>query len=238
MIPEGVSVTLVEPHYPVNLGHTARLMKNFGIKRLVLVNPRVDISAAAVYASHAVDVLDSAEITTFHKVREENELLVATTAIRATRKSNVIRRTVRPESVRELLEKSSSSSLVFGRDTTGLTNEEISVCDVTVTIDTPSPYRSLNLGHAVAIMLYVITRAQGRKGPSQSRKARQVFADNFYELAVASRLQPHKVRNLREAGKRMAAMSSLSDRQLQTLSGIFKKATLRINELQDLDSKT
>jgi hypothetical protein len=87
-------------------------------------------------------------------------------------------------------------------------------------------------------MLYVITRVQGRKGPLQSRKARQVFADNFYELAVASRLQPHKVRNLRETGKRMAVMSSLSDRQLQMLSGVFKKATLRISKLQDLDSKT
>jgi TrmH family RNA methyltransferase len=238
MIPEGVSVTLVEPHYPVNLGHTARLMKNFGIRRLILVNPRVNISAAAVYASHAADILDSAEIATFQKVREENELLVATTAVRAARKSNVIRRTVRPESVRELLEMSNSSSLVFGRDTTGLTNEEIGMCDVTVTIDTFSPYRSLNLGHAVAIMLYIITRARGRRGPSQSRRARQVFADNFYELAVASRLQPHKVRNLREAGKRMAATSSLSDRQLQMLSGVFKKATLRISELQGLDSKT
>jgi len=238
MVPEGVSVTLVEPHYPVNLGHTARLMKNFEIRKLYLVNPQVDISAAAVYASHAADVLDDAEVVSLKKVRQENELLVATTAVRATKKSNVIRRTVRPEGVRELLETSARSSLVFGRDTTGLTNEEIQMCDVTTTIDTSRSYRALNLGHAVAIMLYVVSRGRARRGPEQSRKARRVFADRFYDLAVASRLQPHKVRNLREAGKRIAATSSLTDRQLQMLSGVFKKATLRIDELQALDSKT
>ncbi len=238
MIPECVSVTLVEPHYPVNLGHVARLLKNFGVKKLYLVNPQVDISAAAVYASHATDVLDKAEVTTLREVRERNELLVATTAVRASRKSNVIRRMVRPEGVRELLDYSKSSSLVFGRDTTGLTNEEIGMCDVTTTIDTSPAYRALNVGHAVAILLYTVNRARRRNDHLQSRRARQVFADSFYELALASRLQPHKLRNLREAGKRMAATSSLTDKQLQMLSGVFGKATLRISELQGLESKT
>jgi len=238
MVPEGVSVTLVEPHYPVNLGHTARLMMNFGVKKLYLVNPLVDISAAAVYASHAASVLDDAETISLRKLREVNELLVATTAVRATKKSNVIRRVVRPEGVRKLLEASSTSSLVFGRDTTGLTNEEIRMCDVTTTIDTSPSYRALNLGNAVAIMLYVVSRRRTRRGSLQSRIARKVFADRFYELAVASRLQPHKVRNLREGGKRIAAASGLSDKQLQMLSGVFRKATLRIGELQGPDSKT
>lgn len=238
MVPKGVSVTLVEPLYPVNLGHTARLLKNFGVEKLYLVSPHVDMSVAAVYASHAASVLDSAQVTSLRKVREENNLLVATTAVRATKKSNVIRQVIRPEEVRELLEVSRSSSLVFGRDTTGLTNEEIAMCDVTTTIDTSSSYRALNLGHAVAIILYVVSRRHGRRGLPQSQRAREIFADRLYDLAVASMLQQHKVRNLREAGKRIAATSSLSDKQLQMMSGVFEKATRRIGELQSLDSKT
>jgi tRNA/rRNA methyltransferase len=238
MIPKGVSVTLVEPHYPVNLGHTARLMKNFGVEKLYLVNPMVDVSAASIYASHAADLLDSATVVPFTAVREENELLIATTAVRATRKSNVVRRMIRPESVRELLDSGRTTSLVFGRDTTGLTNEEIRMCDVTTTIDTSSSYRALNLGHAVAIMLYLVSRRSDRKFPYQSRRARLVFSESFYELAIASRLQPHKVRNLSEVGKRIAATSGLSDKQLQLLTGVFRKATLRIGELQDPVSKT
>ncbi len=238
MIPDGVSVTLVEPQYPVNLGHVARLVRNFGVTKLYLVNPKVDVSVAAVYASHAADVLDEAVVTTFDRVRAENELLVATTAVRATRKSNVIRRVVKPEGVRELLEAARTSSLVFGRDSTGLNNGEIAACDVTATIDASPTYRTLNLAHAVAIVLYVASRGGAKSGPAHSRSARQVFSESFYDLAVASKLQPHKVRNLREAGKRMAATSNLSDRQLQMLSGVFRKAAQRIDELQGRDSKT
>jgi tRNA C32,U32 (ribose-2'-O)-methylase TrmJ len=112
------------------------------------------------------------------------------------------------------------------------------MCDVTTTIDTSPSYRALNLGNAVAIMLYVVSKGRTRRGPLQSRMARKIFADGFYELAAASRMQPHKVRNLREEGKRIAAASGLSDRQLQMLSGVFRKATLRIGELQGLNSKT
>src|SRR5215471_6338451 len=87
MIPSGVSVTLVEPRGPVNVGHVARLSQNFGIRKLYLVTPKVDMSVAAVYASHASSVLDEAIVTTFKQVREEHELLVATTAVKARRKS-------------------------------------------------------------------------------------------------------------------------------------------------------
>ncbi len=238
LIPEGVSVTLVEPMYPVNVGHVARLLKNFGVKKLYLVKPKVDISVAAIYASHASDVLDRAIVGTFDQVRRENELLVATTAVRASKKSNVTRRTVGPDRLGQLLSSSRTSSLVFGRDTTGLTNEEIGVCDVTATIDTRSAYRALNVGHAVAIVLYLASRGTARGSRVQSRESREVFANSFYELAVASRVQSHKTKNLFEAGKRMATTSGLTDRQLNLMSGVFRKALETMGSLQDLDSKT
>ena len=236
LIPDGASVTLVEPNYPVNVGHAARLVKNFGVKKLYLVKPRVDISVAAVYASHASDVLDRAIVTTFEKVRKENELLVATTAVRASKKSNVIRRTVSPDRLHALLSSSRTSSLVFGRDTTGLTNEEIRICDVTTTIDTTPAYRALNIGHAVAIVLYLASRGEGR-GRVQSRKAREVFAESLYELAAASKMPPHRMKNLFEAGKRIATTSNLTDTQLNFMTGVFRKALSALDS-HDLDSKT
>lgn len=238
MIPDGVSVTLVEPRYPVNVGHLARLLKNFGVKKLYLVKPTVDISVAAVYASHASDVLDRAIITTFDRVRKENELLVATTSVRASKKSNVIRRTVGPNRPHALLSSSRTSSIVFGRDTTGLTNGEIRMCDVTTTIDIPSSYKALNMGHAAAILFYLASRGSGERSRVQSRKAREVFAKSFYELAIASRFPPHRAKSLFEAGKRMATTSSLTDRQLQLMAGVFRRALSTMDSLQDLDSKT
>ena len=237
MIPDGASVTLVEPSYPVNVGHTARLVKNFGVKKLYLVRPKVDISVAAIYASHASDVLDRSIVTTFEKIRKENELLVATTAVRASKKSNVIRRTVDPDRLHALLSSSRTSSLVFGRDTTGLTNEEIMMCDTTTTIDTTPAYRALNLGHAVAIVLYLASRAEGGRVRVQSRKVREVFAESIYELAIASKMPPHRTKNLFEVGKRVATTSNLTDAQLNLMTGVFRKALSALDS-HDLDSKT
>ena len=224
MLPRGVSVTLVEPKGPVNVGHVARLVENFGVEKLYLVQPRVDLSVAAVYASHASAVLDRAVVTTFDGVRKENELLIATTAIRASRNSNVVRRTVGPGRLHDILASAKTASIVFGRDSTGLTNREIGMCDVTTTIDTSPAYRSLNIGHAAAIVLYLASRGARGKKAGQGRMAREVFAEGFYELAVASGLPKHKTRSLFEAAKRAASGSELTDVQLNMFSGVFRKA--------------
>lgn len=238
MLPRGVSVTLVEPKGPVNVGHVARLAQNFGVEKLYLVDPKADLSVAAMYASHASHVLDRAIITTFDEVRRNHELLVATTAVRATKKSNVIRRMVKLEKLHDVIGASATSSLVFGRDTTGLTNEEIGECDVTVTIDTGQKYRSLNIGHAAAIALYVASRGPTRRKGNQGRTAREVFARSFYELAATSRIPAHKTRNLLESARRVAAASNLSDAQLNMMSGVFGKAVAAMNSDQDRGSKT
>jgi tRNA/rRNA methyltransferase len=238
VIPKGFSVTLVEPQYPVNLGHTARLVKNFGVDRLYLVRPKVDMSVAMIYASHAADVLENAKVVTLSQLRRKNELLIATTAVGARRRSNVIRRSVKPEDVARHVRSARSASLVFGRDTTGLTNEEIKLCDITTVVDTGSRYRTLNISHAAAILLYVISRGDAKVLRSPSRVARELFAENLHALAVASRMPTHKVKNMLEIGKRMAAISRMGDEQLVLLSSVFRKATGTIHELQGLVSKT
>jgi len=213
-------------------------VRNFGVEKLYLVEPAADISVAAVYASHASAVLDDAVVTTFERVREENELLVATTAVKAAKKTNVIRRTVRPDRLNDILSSAKTSSLVFGRDTTGLTNKEIGMCDVTTTIDTVPGYKALNVGHAAAIILYMASRKGDRHRRKQGRQAREVFAKSFYELAKASRVPPHKIRNLFDVGKRVAATSSMTDAQLNLLTGVFRKAVATMDTAQERGSKT
>jgi tRNA/rRNA methyltransferase len=238
MLPHGVSVTMVEPRGPVNVGHMARLVQNFGVEKLYLVKPKADLSVAAMYASHASEVIDRAVVTTLARVRDENDLLVATTAVRAVKKSNIIRRMVSPQSLHDLLASSQKSSLVFGRDTTGLTNDEIRLCDVTTTLDTAPAYRAMNVGHAAAVLLYVASCRGTRPGRMQGRKAREVFAKSLADLGEASRGSGAKTKNLFDVGKRIAASSTMTDKQLNLLTGVFRKATATIEELQDGDSKT
>jgi tRNA/rRNA methyltransferase len=153
-----LSVALVEPKYEVNLGHVARVMANFGFHDLLLVKPEVDLGKARMFASHAVSVLDDAEICSFDDLRRF-DYLVGTTAIFDVSPSNVLRSTVPPSFMAEELSRFSGSvCLVFGRDTTGLTNEELESMDMIVSIYSAPTYPTLNISHAAAILLYELSK--------------------------------------------------------------------------------
>jgi TrmH family RNA methyltransferase len=219
-------VTLVGPEYPINIGYTARLMKNFGIPKLFLVEPKADLRIASIYASHGGDLVLNAERVGFEEVRRRHELLVATTAIKATRKGNITRTTMRPEEAVHHISASRSVSLVFGRDTTGLKNEEIAKCDIVTSLETGTSYRTLNLSHAASIIFYLISgTASSKKPPSQSRVTREMLAIYGYELASVLGLQDHRAKNVKEIIQRIALKSEMNDREITSLLSILRKAS-------------
>ena len=221
-----LSVTLIGPEYPINIGYTARLMKNFGIPKLFLVDPKVDLRIASIYASHGGDLVLNAERVGFEEVRRRHELLVATTAIRATKKGNIIRTIMKPEEAVGHIAASRSASLVFGRDTTGLRNEEIERCDIVTSLETGTIYRTLNLSHAASILFYLISRTPTSQWPlSQSRGAREALASYGYELAATLGLQEHRAKNLKGIIQRIALKSELNDREITSLLSLMRKAT-------------
>ena len=240
---ERLSVALVGPEYPVNVGYTARLIKNFGIKKLYLVEPRFDRRVASVYAAHGASIVDEAETIDFDGLRRRHDLLVATTAITATRRTNVNRLSINPEEVAGYVSSSKSAALVFGRDTTGLKNEELAMCDLVTTVYTGTSYRTLNVSHSIAILLYLFSKSpaarRGRSGRASSssspplRPKRDMFATYAYELAVASGLQDHRAERLRKLAKRMSLRSQLDNKELGLLVSLMRKATSTIARERD-----
>jgi len=233
-----LSVTVVGAEYPVNLGYTARLMKNFGVEKLFLVAPRCDMRAASVYASHGSDVLQHAEVVTLAKVRKTHDLLLATTAIKARRGANVSRATVRPEDAVARMMAAESASMVFGRDTTGLTNEELAHCDLVTTVDTGTDYRTLNVSHSVAILLYLTSRARaGEKAPKAlagsqaSRERRETFSRYAYQLAIASGMQEDRAKRMVKVARKVALKSDVSSKELGFLVAVMRKAELAIKRV-------
>ena len=172
-----LSITLVEPEYPVNVGYVARLAKNFGVRRIFFVNPKVDLSAASIYAAHGADVLDRAETIGFRDLRRIHDLLVATTAIRARRKGNLVRKVMRPERAASYLRSAKSSSLVLGREATGLRNDEIRFCDVVTSVDTGTEYPTMNVSHSLAILLYLASRRDPTRVRLLSKSASTTLAN-------------------------------------------------------------
>jgi len=234
-----LSVTLVGAEYPVNLGYTARLMKNFGVEKLYLVGAKCDMKAASVYASHGSDILEHAEAVTLGRVRRTHDVLLATTAIRARRGANVNRTTVRPEEAVARLMVAGSASIVFGRDTTGLTNEELAMCDLVTTVDTRTDYKTLNVSHSAAILLYMASTAHAAENARQtpaasraSRERREAFSRYAYQLAIASGMQKHRAERMVQVARRVALKSDVSSRELGLLVSLMRKAEFAIKRAE------
>lgn len=155
-------IVLVRPHFPGNLGATARIMRNFGLDQLVLLNPiadRTHIEARAM-ATKGISILEQARIVT-----EWEDALQGCGLVFAT-SSNVwgLTRSTsygRPdEQLRKIAIASQSSpcALVFGPEPHGLSTEEIHRCHGIIRILADPEYPALNLAQTVAICVYELHR--------------------------------------------------------------------------------
>jgi tRNA/rRNA methyltransferase len=229
------SVVLVEPRYGGNVGSVARVMKNFGFKELVLINPPELEKEARAMAMHGRDVLENAGVLDgFGKLKEEFDFLVATTAIIATDK-NPMRTPVFPEDLRNSLEIDGRVGLVFGREDYGLCNEEIELCDLIVSIPASGEYPTLNLSHSVAILLYEISKQghERKRGGLKKFKGvnlteKRVLLEKFDALvdSVHSREQDAKL--AKKTFRQLIGRAFISGRESFTLIGLFRKALRKI----------
>ncbi len=152
---ENISVILNEPHYPENIGSVARAIKNMGISRLVLVNPReCELARVLKMATHnAEDIVTEMEVyPRLDDALEPFQYVVGATARMGSHRQSV--RSPR-QLARELAEisRKNSVALLFGTESSGLANEHLRHCDALVTIPTAG-FSSINLAQSVMIMAY------------------------------------------------------------------------------------
>jgi len=159
-----ITIILIEPEHPGNVGAVCRLMKNFGLDKLVLIDPKCDhrSSEAIARSKHAKDILDNAIVEKVEQLKNF-DYLVATTAQLGS-DYNIPRSPLTPEQLAgKMKDIKGNIAIVFGREGTGLTNEEIKLCDFTVTIPSSTEYPALNLSHSVGIILYEIFKVNEDK---------------------------------------------------------------------------
>ena len=155
-----IKIVLVNTSHPGNIGATARAMKNMGLSRLALVNPVEFPSGVAVgRAASALDVLEQAEVVnTLGEAIADCALVIGSSA----RSRSLPWPMLTPEqSAAKLIKESQSAkvALVFGREDSGLNNEELQLCHFHVQIPASPEYSSLNLAAAVMVLCYEIRRA-------------------------------------------------------------------------------
>ena len=157
LIAEGPAIILVHPQLGENIGMVARAMANFGLAELRLVNPRDGWPSekAVSAASKADHVIEAAKVyASLEEAVADLEFVYATTARDRYGYKEVRSPVVAADDLRGRFRAGEKTGILFGRERTGLTNEEIALADELVTFPVNPAFASLNLAQAVLLMSY------------------------------------------------------------------------------------
>ncbi|TAL62752.1 MAG: RNA methyltransferase [Legionella sp.] len=181
-----VRIVLVATSHPGNIGSTARAMKTMGLESLYLVTPKsFPDPKANELAAGADDVLEQAVVVpTLDDALVGCQIILATSA----RPRGLSLPGLIPASAAELVHNKSDDTqiaIVFGREHSGLTNEELLKCHYHVNIPSNPEYSSLNLAQAVQIIAYELRmKIEKPKAEVALRMDKEATADEieqFYE---------------------------------------------------------
>jgi tRNA/rRNA methyltransferase len=225
-----ISVVLIESETSGNVGSIARAMKNFGLKKLVLVNPKCDHlnMDATSRAKHAKAILTKAVVLKKFSQLKRFDLTIATTAAIGT-DYNVARLPITPEKLADNIKGKGNIALILGREGTGLRNTEIMQCDFVVSIPASVKYRALNISHAAVIIFYELFKKSkakkiGHNFVLASSSEKDVIM-NIIE-SILKRMPFHfdsQRVTQKKIWKRLIGKAMLSRRESFAVIGFFKK---------------
>ena len=176
-------IVLVEPQFPFNVGMTARAMGNFAFTRLALVRPACDWSGkeAVQFSMKGKKILENSRVLqSLDELKAEGLFCIGTTRQGGRYRS----RRLLPWELKDVLAGKPDTALVFGNESRGLTTPELRAMDGLATLPTVRGEEgSVNLGMAVALFLYALSREQ-----SPAAAAGAAGLDRFADALVA-RLQ-------------------------------------------------
>lgn len=232
-----VRIVLINTSHPGNIGAAARAMKNMGLSRLYLVDPKQYPDEQALWrAASALDVLDKAVVCrTLEEAINGCHLVIGTSARDRSIPWPVM-------DVRQTAETVAAEpgghevAILFGREDRGLTNEELQQCQFHLQIPTNPEYSSLNLGAAVQVVCYELRMAAlaGRQlenawdwgtewdVPAASSEEIQRYFHHLEETLVALKvINPRNPRQLMTRLKRLYLRSRPDQVEVNLLRGIL-----------------
>ncbi len=224
-----IVVVLHEPQDLVNIAHVARALKNFGFRDLRLVSPReYDPYRVEGIAHQTQDVL--ARVVRFDRL--EDALLDCVHVVGFTARGRTAKRNLqRPrEAAAEIFTQADAgpTALLYGREDKGLPNEALDLCHRVVTMPTNPAYPSLNLAHAVVLMLYELALARGdedrpfkaprREGPPATvNDLERLFADAQAALRVIEFFKTRQVEGVMRTLREVIHRTPLDQREAKLL---------------------
>jgi TrmH family RNA methyltransferase len=229
-----IDVVLVRPKEDGNVGAVARLARNFGADRLILVASRAPVgSVARRRAMAGLPLLRSAvRAKTFEDAVGDADFVVGTTDLSTGRSNTYLRRSVSPERLGEMVHGLEGRvAIVFGPEDNGLSREQLLRCDLLVHIPARREYPTLNLSHAAAIVLYAVHRSRGPSDPETTPapelvelngREKELFLARLGELLARTGYPAHKRRGLILLFRRVLGRATPSEAELRMMLGLFK----------------
>ena len=229
----------VEPKTPGNIGFLARTMKNFGFKKLVLINPCKLEDSAYYQASHARDIVQDAKIyENLGDFVEEKQIttIVGTSGI-AGGSYNIPRISITPEELGKNMQVDGNIAILFGREGEGLSNDELKLCDILVTIPASDEYPIMNISHAAAIIFYEIFKNK-KNYPIEdmeiaSFEDKKIITQLCNEIITKLDFPEHKKKQVDIVTKRVIGRAFIAGRESKLFRGILKRINSKIEPKEE-----
>jgi len=181
---DNIRIIMVNTFHPGNIGAAARALKNMGLSQLWLVDPReFPHEEAESRAAGAKDVLENAVVvSSVEEAIADCQLVIGTSA----RQRSFDQPLLDAESAAAMMvdeARSGQIAILFGRETMGLTNEEMLLCNRHLYIDANEDYPVLNIAQAIQLVTYELRRACRNAQPvsEPAPYPRQAEITLFYE---------------------------------------------------------
>ena len=225
-----ITIVLVEPQSPGNVGMVCRAMKNMGLSELRLVNPcRIDHPEALKFAVSAKDLLGAAVIySSLAEALADCPFSVATTRRHGKYRQEISTPAEIAVKVRAIGGEE-RTAFVFGREDNGLTTEEVALCRWQATIPTGDEYGSLNLAQAVLIFCYELFTASGgdvvrqERALAPSSELEALYGHMERSLLRIGFLNPQNPDHLMRTLRRVFARAELDAREVAVLRGLMSQ---------------
>ncbi|WP_119394327.1 RNA methyltransferase [Salinibius halmophilus] len=223
-----IRIVMVETTLAANIGSAARAMKTMGLTDLVLINPQCEVDQQALaIAAGAEEVVKNAKVysTLAQGVADCTQVIGA-----SARTRSLPWPVVEPDEMGALaVSEPGAVAIVLGRESSGLTNEELAICTKHVHIPANPDYSSLNVAMAVQVLAWSCRRAALAgvvPEPADEPLATNGQVDGFYQhlekvLVDIDYLDPNNPRNLMIRLKRLFARTQLEQSEVNILRGIL-----------------
>lgn len=223
-----IRLVIVEPEGSYNVGFIARLAKNFLVDELYIVNPKCDLEESKRFSAKGIDFLERAKIVpTFDDAIKDVDLKIATSSI-ADNKGDILRKSIRPWELPRLIE-GKRIALIFGRESVGLTREEIAKSDLLLFIPANPEYPVLNLSHAVAIVLYEIWRSKSENKPIVSGEAITLVKKYVSDVISLIPSNSEESQKMQIALTRVLIKGIYDEDEARTIIRVLRKIYLRMS---------